>query len=116
MSTPDGAEGGDSVVEVVGKVVVGVETGGDHDVEVDLLGDFLDRLDVAAEPDHGEVDDGVDAGRLELVEAVDGLCHLRVAVPTGGPVGGDFGRADEDVLVHERGSELLRRRPAPAPC
>ena len=39
-------------------------------------GDLLDGLDVATEAHHGEVDDGVDAGRLELLEALDGLRHL----------------------------------------
>ena len=76
-----GTERRAAVVEVVGEVVVGVEAGGDHDVELHLRGHLLDGLDVAAEAHHGEVDDGVDAGRLELVQAVDGLCHLRGAVP-----------------------------------
>ena len=84
-------ERGASVVEVVRKLAVGVETGGDHDVEVDLGGDLLHGLDVATETDHGEVDDGVDAGGLELLEALDGSPHLCVAVPPRWPIGGDFG-------------------------
>ena len=100
-----GTERRPAVVEVVGELVVGVEAGGDHDVEVDLRGHLLDRLDVAPEADHGEVDDGVDAGRLELVQAFDGSWHLGGAVPPRGPVGGHLGRAHEDVLVHERGAE-----------
>ncbi len=93
------------VVEIVGQIVVGVEAGGHHDVEIDLLGHLLDELDVAAEAHHGQVDDGADAGLVQLLEALDGLGHAGDRVPSGGPVRGHLGRADEDVFVHQRGAE-----------
>ena len=61
------------VVEPERDVVVGVQTGGDHDVQVGGRGDPGDARDVAAQPDHGQVDDGVDAAGLQLVEPLDGV-------------------------------------------
>ena len=58
-------------VEVHRHVVVGVDAGGDDDVDVGGRGDPGDAGDVAAQADHGEVDDGVHAAGLELVEPGD---------------------------------------------
>ena len=58
-------------VEVHRHVVVGVEAGGDDDVEVGGRGDPRDARDVAAEPDHRQVDDGVHAAGLQFVEPGD---------------------------------------------
>ena len=100
-------EGTAPVVEVVGELVVGVEAGGHHDVDVHLVGHPFHELDVTAEPDDGEVDDGADARLVEFPQPFDGLRDAGLGIPPGGPVLLDLRRQDEDVLVHERGPELL---------
>ena len=73
-------------------VVVGVQAGGDDDVQVGGRRDAGDPRDVAAQPDHREVDDGVHAARLELVEPVDRVGHaLRFVAPRFGVVLRDLG-------------------------
>ena len=107
ISGPSSSVPGPAVVEVHRHVVVGVEAGGDDDVDVGGRGDARDAGDVAAEPDHRQVDDGVDAAGLELVEAVDrvGLPLVLVA-PGFGIVVDDLGGQDEDVFVHQRHAEV----------
>ena len=92
-------------VEVVRHVVVRVEPGRGDDVDVDLLVDLLDPRDVAPEPDDGEVDDGVDALRLEVSEASDGVVDALLLVPALRIVGHDLGAQDEHMLVHEHAAE-----------
>jgi hypothetical protein len=43
---------------------------------------------------------------MEFLEAFDGLGHAGGGVPTRGPVRRHLGRPDEDVLVHQRGTEI----------
>ena len=62
---------GPEVVEVHRHVVVGVQAGGDDDVQLGGRGDARDARKVAAQPDDGEVDDGVDAAGLEFVQPDD---------------------------------------------
>ncbi len=70
-------------------------------------GDAGDARDVATQPDHGEVDDGVHAARLELVEPGDGVGHPCVFVaPRLRVVLRDLGGHDEHVLVHERDADV----------
>ncbi len=70
-------------------------------------GDARDARDVAAEPDHGQVDDAVDAPGLELVEAVDRIgLPLRLVAHDVGVVAVDLGGEHEDVFVHQRHSEV----------
>ncbi len=94
-------------VEVHRHVVVGVDAGGDDDVDVGGRRDARDAGDVAAEPDHRQVDDAVDAAGLELVQALDrvGLTFGLVA-PHLGMVGIDLGGQHEDVFVHQRHAEV----------
>ena len=88
-------------------VVVGVEAGGDDDVDVGGRGDPRDAGDVTAEPDDRQVDDAVHAAGLELVEAVDrvGLSLVLVA-PDVGMVVDDLGGQHEDVFMHQRHAEV----------
>ena len=72
---------GTLVVEPEGYVVVGVQNRRDDDVQVGGRGNAGDPRDVAAQPDHGEVDDGVDAARLQLVEPIDGIGDPFVSSP-----------------------------------
>ena len=65
------------VREVVRHLVVRVEAGGDDDLHARLLRRFADERDVAAEAEHGEVDDGRDAVRLRLGELGDRLLDAR---------------------------------------
>ncbi len=61
ISGPPSMAAGALVVEPERHVVVGVQTGRDDDVQVGGRGDAGDARDVAAQPDHRQVDDGVDA-------------------------------------------------------
>src|SRR6185369_4983265 len=54
-------------VKVHRHFVVGVDARGGDDVESGRAGDALDARDVAAEPDDRQVNDGIDAARLQLV-------------------------------------------------
>ena len=94
-------------VEVHRHVVVGVDAGGDHDVEVGGRRDAGDPRDVAAEPDHGEVDEGVHATRFEFVEPRDGVgLAAGFVAPDRGIVLHHLGGQHEDVLMHERDAEI----------
>ena len=71
-----------AVVEEEGHVAVGVAAGRDDDVEVGhLLGDALDAGDVAAQPDHGRVDDRRHALGGERLQLRDGVGDPLVLVP-----------------------------------
>ena len=99
------------VVEAERNVVVGVQAGRHDDVQVGGRGDPGDARDVAAQPDHGEVDDGVHAPGLQFVEARNGVGHpLFLVAPGFGIVQRDFGGHDEHVLMHERDAEIVRYR------
>jgi len=65
----------------------------------------LDTGDVAAEADRREIDDGVDAARLQLPQPLDGLRDLGVFVPDWVVVV-NLGRQHEHVLVHEHSPEV----------
>ena len=94
-------------VEVHRHVVVGVDAGGDDDVDVGGRGDAGDAGDVAAEPDHRQVDDAVHAAGLELAQAGDGVgLALGLVAPDLGIVVDDLGGQHEDVLVHQRHAEV----------
>jgi hypothetical protein len=81
--------------------LVGVDAGGDHDVEVDLLVDALDAWDEPTQSDHGRVDDGVDAEALEFGQPRDRVGDALLLVPLVRVVLLDVGGEHEDVLVHE---------------
>ncbi|BCI91911.1 hypothetical protein NIIDMKKI_71170 [Mycobacterium kansasii] len=88
-------------------VVVGVQAGGDDDVQLGLRGNPGNARDIAPQTDHRQVDDGVHAPGFQLVEPGDRICHPLVLVSPGvGIVLHDFGGHDEYVLVHERDAEI----------
>ena len=96
------------VVETERHVGVGVDAGRDDDVEIGGRGDSRDPRDVAAESDDGEIDDGVDASCLQLVEPRDRARLPRgVLTPRFRVVLHDFRRHDEDVFVHQRHTEIV---------
>ncbi|SKY13463.1 Uncharacterised protein [Mycobacteroides abscessus subsp. abscessus] len=92
---------GAGVVELEGNVVVGVEAGCHHDVQVDLVGDLLDAGDVAAETEHRRVEDGVDTETLELAQIAHRVGDLAILVPVVLIVLSVLLAEDEDVLVDE---------------
>ena len=97
-------QSGAAVLVLVRDLVVRVEAGGHDDVDVGLLGHPLHARDVAAEPPHRRIEDGVDAERLQFVELGDRVGHPLVLVP---PVAFAvvlqvLGGEHEHVLVHER--------------
>ncbi len=95
------------VVETERQLVVGVKPGCDNDVQFGGRRHPGDARDVAAQPDHGEVDDGVHAAGLQFVEARDRIGHpLLLVTPGIGIVQRDFGGHDEHVLVHERDAQI----------
>ena len=95
------------VVEPERYVVVGVKPSRHNDIQSGGRRDPGDARDVAAQPDHREVDDGVHAARLELVEPFDGVGDPFFLVAPGfGIVLGNLGGHDEDVLMHERDAEV----------
>ncbi len=89
------------VVEEERHVVVGVAAGGHDDVQIrKLLRDALDAWDVAAESDHGRVDDGAHSLRCKCAELLDRIGDPRLLVaPLVGVVLLDVGTEHEDVLV-----------------
>ena len=93
---------GAAVVEEERHAVVGVQAGGDDDVELGhLLGDPLDPRQVTAQADHGRVDDRADAlggQRAQLGHRVGDPGVL--AAPLGGVVLLHVRGEHEDVLVH----------------
>ena len=95
------------VMEVERHVVVGVKPGCHNDIELSGRRDARDPRDVATQSDHGEVDDGIHAAGLELVEPGDGVGHpLFFIAPGFRVVLGDLGGHDEYVLVHECDAKL----------
>jgi hypothetical protein len=93
-------------VEAEWHVVVGVQAGRNDDVQFGGLSDAGNARDVAAQPDDGQVHDGVHSGRLECVQPRDGVGFARVVVsPLFGVVLHDLGRHDEDMLMHERDAQ-----------
>ncbi|BBY23272.1 hypothetical protein MSTO_34770 [Mycobacterium stomatepiae] len=89
------------------QVVVGVKPGCDNDIQLGSRRDSGDAGDVAAEPDHGEVDDGIHAPGLELVEALDGVSDPFLLVAPGFRIVlRDLRGHDEHVLVHQRHAEI----------
>ncbi len=95
------------VVEPERYVVVGVKPSRDNDIELGGGRDAGDARDVAAQPDHGEVDDGVHAAGLEFIEPGDGVGDpLFLVAPGFRIVLRDLGGHDEHVLVHERDAKI----------
>src|SRR5258708_36853766 len=77
---------GSLVMEPERDVVVGVEPGRDHDVNVDLVVDALYARDVAAYSDDCRVDDRVDPESFELAQFRDSVIDALFLVPTRGVV------------------------------
>ena len=95
------------MLEVEGHAVVGIDPGGDDDVEVDLSREFLDPRDVAPEADHGGVDDRVEAGLLELGQLGDRVGDLSLLVPLV-VVLLHIRSQNEDVLMHQGAAQVRR--------
>ena len=76
---------GAAVVEEVRQLEERVDTGGDDDVEVDLLVDPLDARDAAAEAGRGRVDQRPDPAVADGAELLDRVAHARLLVPVAAP-------------------------------
>jgi hypothetical protein len=81
----------------------------DEDLEVRLGLDRLYPADVPADAQDGQIDDGVDPARLELVQADDGVRHVTGLVESVQlrVVDEEIGVQDEHVLVHQDPPQLL---------
>ena len=100
-------ERGAAIGEVSRRIVVGVDARRHHQLDRNLLHDPLDTRDVAAETDHGRVDDGANAGVVRRLEPLDCLRDPGVLVaPLLGVVGLHVRGEDEDVLVHQGDAEV----------
>ena len=84
------------------------DAGGDDDVHARAARHAEDQVDVAAEIDGGQVDDRADAAAVEVGHLPLGDVEDRGAIPQVGPVLLHARRARDDVLVHQRRSELGR--------
>jgi hypothetical protein len=106
---------GDDVVgpsgQEVGQLEEGVDAGGDDEVDVDSGVDALDARDVAAQAEHGGIDDRLDPTRardrqlLDRVGDADVLVPVRRRAPHVPEVLQRLGAHDEDVLVGQRHPE-----------
>ncbi len=95
------------VVESERQVVIGVKPSRHNDIQLGGRRDAGNARDIAAQADHGEVDDGVHPAGLQLVEPGDGIGHpLFFVAPSVGVVLGNFGGHDEHVLVHQGHAEI----------
>src|SRR5690606_19571109 len=100
-----GSVGAEEVRQHVARVVAG---GGDE-LHGRTLGNPPHPLDVSAEAELGEVDDGAHAERVEALEPCDGPLDGLLLIPFGmGQVHIEFGVHHEHVLVDEGHAELLR--------
>ena len=84
------------------------DAGGDDDVHLRAAGHRGDQVDVAAEIDGGQVDEAANAPAVEVGQLALGDVEDGVAIPEVGPVLLHAGRARDDVLVHQRRSQLGR--------
>ena len=106
---------GDHVVgpsgQEVGQLEEGVDAGGDDEVDVHRGVDALDARDVAAQAEHGGIDDRLDPTGacdrqlLDRVGDADILVPIRRGAPYMPEVLQRLGAHDEDVLVGERHPE-----------
>src|SRR5207248_2608313 len=95
-------------VEVHRYVVVGVDARGDDDVEVGGAGDAFNARDVAAQADDREINDGINAARLQLVEPRDGISDATFFItPAFGVILHDLCRKHKNVFVHQRDAETV---------
>ena len=102
-------DGGPPVLKEERHPVVGVDTGGDDDIDVDLVVDALDARDVATQTNHGRVHDGVDAQPFQRTKPPDGIGDAVVlASPLGRVVLLHLRREHEHVLMHQRRTERRR--------
>jgi len=99
------AEAGRADPEVRRHVGEHVHAGRDDDVEAGALDDALDPGHVSPEPDHGQVDDRVDAGGLQRDQLLARLSAVAFLVPHPGHVRRDFGIEDDYVLMHQGDAE-----------
>ena len=93
--------------EVMRQVAVGVDSGGDDDVELGLRGDFRDPWNVATQAEDCEVDNGIHAVRFQLIHA--GGCFLDALVfiaPLFRVVLKDFRIQHKNVFMHQRGTQV----------
>lgn len=90
-------------------VVIGVEAGRDDDVDLDLLRHLQDAGDVAAQAQHGQVDDRADAAGGDVVELLHRVVDAGSLVPPARVVRLHLVVENEDVLVHQRHAEFVGR-------
>lgn len=94
------------VAEEVGDVGQRVNAGGRNDVEVDLLVHPGDARHIAAETDDGRVDERGDTGSGERFQPGHGVVDALLLVPGLREALPEFLTDDEDVLVHQDGTEV----------
>src|SRR5204862_5275283 len=82
------------------------DPGGDDHVHARAASHVDDQADVTAQIDGGQVDDRADAAAVKVGQLPLGERQDRGAVPEVRPVLLHAGRARDDVLVHERRTEL----------
>jgi hypothetical protein len=101
-----------AVLQVAGDLDERVQAGADDDVDVDLGVDALQPVDVAAQPEARRIDDRLHAEVAQLLQIGDRCRDALLLVPPGRApvvveVRDPLGARDEDVLVEERGPQVL---------
>ena len=92
---------------IMGEFVEGIQPGCDHDVQVDLGCDPRYARDVAAKPDRGGIQNGVDPGLLEFVEPGDGVRNTNLLIaPLVWVVLLNLGGDHEDMFVHQNSAKV----------
>ncbi len=88
-------------------IVVGVDPGGDYDVQFRPGRHALDARNITSKAHHGEIHDGLHAARMQLIHAHDSVLDALFFVAPGlRIILHDLGGQHEDVLVHQRDAEL----------
>ncbi len=94
-------------VKIQRNIVVGIDAGGHDNVDGRPFGDLLNAGDIAPETDHSQIDHGIHAARLQLVQTGHSAGDALVFVaPLAGIVLPDFRIEHKDMLVHQCDAEL----------
>ena len=90
-----------AVVKIKRKIAISINAGGHDDAQFGRAGDALDPRNIASQPKHGQIDDRVDAARLQLVHPRDGVRNtLLFVAPFFRIVVLNIGIEYENVLMH----------------
>src|SRR6478672_13445318 len=98
---------GPTEMKIVRRIVIGIDPRGNDDIDFCLLRDLLDAWNVAPKANHREIDNGIHAFCLKLVQALYGVPDsLLFGAPVFGIVLKYLRVEHEHMLVHQRGAQM----------